>query len=152
MTWNQRKHINEHCESVWWQPEWFVEVAAFCHLSSRYFDRSLQRIDRYWRQACLFYMAPGLICEGYWQVNSWRSIFFIVDPTLAVYIANSSLCWNLYVLTVHGISFTNLYQGQRKTLKTGKVKLNLEYYLIKMCVVNYFTTTDIPFLSVIVVL
>ena len=25
-------------------------------------------------------MAPGLICEGYWQVNSRRSIFRIADP------------------------------------------------------------------------
>ena len=27
-------------------------------------------------------MAPGLICGGYWQVNSQRSIFCIVDPKI----------------------------------------------------------------------
>ena len=32
-------------------------------------------------QACFFYLAPGLICEGYWQVNFRRSIFGIADPT-----------------------------------------------------------------------
>ena len=61
----------------------FAEVVAFCHVTSRYFNRFLlQGIDKNWRQACLFYFALGLICEGYWQVNSQRSIFRIEDPTL----------------------------------------------------------------------
>ena len=56
-------------------------VVAFCHVTCRYFDRFLlQGVDKKWRQACLFYLAPGLICEGYWQVNSRRSIFRIADP------------------------------------------------------------------------
>ena len=49
----------------------FAEVVAFCHVTCRYFDRFLlQGVDRNWCQACFFYLAPGLICEGYWQVNS----------------------------------------------------------------------------------
>ena len=60
----------------------FAEVVAFCHVTCRYFDRFLlQGVDRNWRQACLFYLAPGLMCEGYWQVNSRRSIFRIADPS-----------------------------------------------------------------------
>ena len=60
----------------------FAEVAAFCHVICRYFDRFLlQGVNRNWRQACFFYLAPGLICEGYWQVNSRRSIFLIADPS-----------------------------------------------------------------------
>ena len=59
----------------------FTEVVAFCHVTCRYFDRFLLHgVDRNWRQACFFYLAPGLICEGYWQVNSRRSIFRIADP------------------------------------------------------------------------
>ena len=58
----------------------FTEVVAFCHVTCRYFDRFLLQVDRNWRQACIFYLAPGLICEGYWQVNSRRSIFHIADP------------------------------------------------------------------------
>ena len=50
-------------------------------MTCRYFDRFLlQGVDRNWRQACFFYLAPGLICEGYWQVYSRRSIFRIADP------------------------------------------------------------------------
>ena len=61
----------------------FAEVVAFCHVTCRYFDRLLlQGVDKNWRQACLFYLAPGLICEVYWQVNSRRSIFRIADPKL----------------------------------------------------------------------
>ena len=60
-----------------------VEVVAFCHMTCRYFDRFLlQGVDKNWRQACFFYLAPSLICEGYWQVNSRRSIFRIADPTM----------------------------------------------------------------------
>ena len=60
----------------------FTELVAFCHVTCRYFDRFLlQGVDRNWRQACFFYFALGLICEGYWQVNSRRSIFRIADPT-----------------------------------------------------------------------
>ena len=60
----------------------FTEVVAFCHVTCRYFDRFLlQGVDGNWRQACFFYLAPGLICEVYWQVNSRRSIFRIADPT-----------------------------------------------------------------------
>ena len=59
----------------------FIEVVAFYNVTCRYFDRFLlQGVDRNWRQACLFYLAAGLICEGYWQVNSRRSIFRIADP------------------------------------------------------------------------
>ena len=59
----------------------FTEVVAFCHVTCRYFDRFLlQGVDGNWRQACFSYLAPGLICEGYWQVNSRRSIFRIADP------------------------------------------------------------------------
>ena len=62
------------------------EVAAFCHVTCRYFNRFLlQGVDRNWRQACFFYLAPGLICKGYWQVNSQRSIFRIADPTYVLY-------------------------------------------------------------------
>ena len=60
----------------------FTEVVAFCHVACRYFDRFLLQVDRNRRQACFFYLAPGLICEGYWQVNSRRSIFRIAEPTL----------------------------------------------------------------------
>ena len=60
----------------------FTEVVAFRHMTCRYFDRFLlQGVDRNWRQTCFFYLAPGLICEGYWQVYSRRSIFRIADPT-----------------------------------------------------------------------
>ena len=63
----------------------FTEVVAFCHVKCRYFDRFLlQGVDGNWRQACFFYLAPGLICEIYWQVNSRRSIFRIADPTIAI--------------------------------------------------------------------
>ena len=56
----------------------FAEVVAFCHVTCRYFDRFLLQVDRNWRQACFFYLAPGLICEEYWQVNSRRSIFGVL--------------------------------------------------------------------------
>ena len=59
----------------------FAEVAAFCHITCSYFDRFLlQGIDTNWCQACFFYLALGLICEGYWQVNSQKLIFCIADP------------------------------------------------------------------------
>ena len=62
----------------------FAEVVAFCHVTCRYFDRFLlQGVDRNWHQARCFYLALGLICEGYWQVNSRRSIFCIADPSNA---------------------------------------------------------------------
>ena len=61
----------------------FAEVVAFCHVTCRYFDRFLlQGVDKNWRQACFIYLAPGLICEVYWQVNSRRLIFRIADPTI----------------------------------------------------------------------
>ena len=61
----------------------FAEVVAFCHMTCRYFDRFLlQGVDKNLRQACFFYLAPSLICEGYLQVNSRRSTFRIADPTL----------------------------------------------------------------------
>ena len=64
----------------------FAEVVAFCHMTCRYFDRFLlQGVDKNWRQACFFYLAPSLICEGYWQVNSRRSIFRIADPILVAH-------------------------------------------------------------------
>ena len=69
--------VNEYGEK--WNG--FTEVVAFCHLTCRYFDRFLlQGVDRNWCQTCFFYLAPGLICEVYWQVNSRRSIFRIADP------------------------------------------------------------------------
>ena len=58
---------------------------AFCHVTCMQVFRqisTIQEVDRNWRQACLFYLAPGLICEGYWQVNSRRSVFGIADPIL----------------------------------------------------------------------
>ena len=59
----------------------FTEVVAFCHVTCRYFDRSLlQGVDRNWRQACFFYLALGLICEGYWQVLS-QCVGRSKDPT-----------------------------------------------------------------------
>ena len=62
----------------------FTEVVAFCQVKCRYFDRFLlQGVDRNWCQAYFLYLAPGLTCEGYWQVNSQRSIFCIADPTIA---------------------------------------------------------------------
>ena len=72
----------------------FTKVVAFCHVTCRYFDRFLlQGVDRNWRQTCLFYLAPGLICEGYWQVNSRRSIFRIADPNFGqqTYIAKNGM-------------------------------------------------------------
>ena len=61
------------------------EVAAFCQVTCSYFDRFLlQGVDRNRYQACRFYLALGLICGRYWQVNSCRSIFPIADPTLNV--------------------------------------------------------------------
>ena len=54
----------------------FAEVAAFCHMTCRYFNKFLLwGVDRNWCQACFFYLVPGLICEGYWQVNSRRRFF-----------------------------------------------------------------------------
>ena len=71
--------VNEYGE----KQNGFTEVVEFCHLTCRYFDGFLlQGVGRNWRQASFFYLAPNLICEGYWLVNSWRSIFHIVDPTL----------------------------------------------------------------------
>ena len=69
--------VNEYGE----KQNGFAEVVAFCHMTCRYFDRFLlQGVDKNWRQACFFYLAPSLICEGYWQINSRRSIFRIADP------------------------------------------------------------------------
>ena len=68
----------------------FIKVVAFCHVTCRYFDRFLlQGVVRNRRQACFFYLAPNLICEGYWQVDSRRSIFRIADPTLGTLVPNS---------------------------------------------------------------
>ena len=59
----------------------FTGVVAFCHVTCRYFARFLlQGVDRNWHQACFFCLALGLICEGYRQVYSQRSIFRIADP------------------------------------------------------------------------
>ena len=68
----------------------FAEVVAFYHVTCRYFDRFLlQGVDKNWRQACFFYLAPGLISEVYWQVKSRRSIFRIANPTYGI-------CGDLY--------------------------------------------------------
>ena len=49
----------------------FAENVVFCHVTCKYLDRFLlQGTDRNQRQACLFYLAPDLICERYCQVNS----------------------------------------------------------------------------------
>ena len=108
MTQNQRKLINEHCESVWWEYEWFCRSCSVLpHLTWRYFDRFLlQGVDRNQHQACFFYLALGLICEGYWQVNSWRTIFHIANPTLG------------YKINIKVIKCTNL------TLKTTLSLMN----------------------------
>ena len=83
MTWNQRKLINEHWKSVWWERNGFAEVAGFCLMACRYFNIFLpQGVDKNQCQARFLYLAPGLTCEGYWQVNFWRSIFCIVDPNV----------------------------------------------------------------------
>ena len=67
----------------------FAEFAAFCQATWRYFDRFLlQEVNGNSCQACFFYLALGLICEGYWQVNSQRSIFHIADPILGTNISN----------------------------------------------------------------
>ena len=69
--------VNEYVE----KRNGFAEVVAFGHVTCRYFDRFLlQGVDKNWRQACLFYLAPGLISEVYWQVNSRKLIFRIADP------------------------------------------------------------------------
>ena len=90
----------------------FTEVVAFCHVTCRYFDRFLLQVDRNWRQACLFYLAPGLICEVYWQVNSRRSIFRIADPNYIRYHSGSqhNVC-AVYVAihAVNGVTTTVLY-------------------------------------------
>ena len=60
----------------------FAEVVAFCRMTCRYFDRFLlQGVDKNWHQACFFYLAPRLISELYWQINSRKSIFRIADPS-----------------------------------------------------------------------
>ena len=60
----------------------FAEVAVLCHVTCKYFERFLlQGVYRNWCQACFFYLAPGLICERYWQVNSRKLIVLIADPT-----------------------------------------------------------------------
>ena len=80
----------------------FAEVAAFCHMTYRYFDRFLlQGVNRNWRQACFFYLALGLICEGYWQVNSLRSIFCNVDPTILIVSIETMVGLGLHVLSNH---------------------------------------------------
>ena len=77
--------VNEYGE----KQNGFAEVVSFCHVMCRYFDRFLlQGVYKNWRQACLFYLAPGLICEGYWQVNSRRAIFAL--RTLAMTCINVS--------------------------------------------------------------
>ena len=54
----------------------FADVAAFYHMTCRYLDRfQLQGVDRNQRQACFPIWHPYLICEGYWKVNSRRTIF-----------------------------------------------------------------------------
>ena len=71
----------------------FTEVVPFCHVMCRYYDRFLlQGVDRNRPQACFFYLAPGLICNGYWQVNSRRSIFRIADPSCGIANINICLC------------------------------------------------------------
>ena len=67
MTRNQRKLIDKCFESVWWEWNGFAGVVVFYHVTCRYFDKfQLQGVDRNWCQACIFYLAPGLICEEYW--------------------------------------------------------------------------------------
>ena len=81
----------------------FTEVVAFCHVTCRYFDRFLlQGVDRNWRQACIFYLAPGLICEVYWQVNSRRSIFRIADPIFIGLLTHKSQILMLYMQRIDG--------------------------------------------------
>ena len=67
-------NVVNQCGEKW---NGFAKVAAICHVICRYFDRFLlQGVDRNHPQACLFYLAQGLIiCEGYQQVNSISSIF-----------------------------------------------------------------------------
>ena len=85
--------VNEYGE----KQNGFAEVVAFCHVMCRYFDRFLLQVDKNWRQACFFYLAPGLICEGYWQVNSRRSIFRIADPSSGIYFIQSAALPSVYL-------------------------------------------------------
>ena len=80
----------------------FTEVVAFCHMTCRYFDRFLlQGVDRNWRQAGFFYLAPGLICKGYWQVYSRRSIFRIADPILYYSTEPQSQAYYTFILLIY---------------------------------------------------
>ena len=55
------------------------------HMTCKYFDRFLlQGVDRDQHLACFFYLALGLIFQGYWQVNSQRSIFLIAWRMLII--------------------------------------------------------------------
>ena len=85
MTRNQRKLTDERVNEYREKRNGFAEVVAFFHVTCRYFNRFLlQGVDKNWHQACFFYLALNLIYEGYWQVNSRRSIFHIADPILVV--------------------------------------------------------------------
>ena len=72
------KVVNQYSE----KRNGFAEVAAFCHvttgISTDFYYKELIEIGT----KSAFYLAPSLICEGYWQVNSQRSIFRIADPTV----------------------------------------------------------------------
>ena len=100
----------------------FTEVVAFCHVTCRYFDRFLlQGVDRNWRQACFFYLAPGLICEVYWQVNSRRSIFRIADPIiLSIFFCNGLLCLPRFLL-----NYTATITGRAEAIMLIKLSIIL---------------------------
>ena len=69
----------------------FAEVVSFCHVTYRYFHRFLlQGVDKNWCQACLFYLAPGLICEGYWQVSSRKVDFSHCGPYLLLLLSRTA--------------------------------------------------------------
>ena len=61
----------------------FAEVATFCQvtlgISTDFYYKKLIEIGA--KPAFSIHLAPGLICEGYWQVNSQRLIFRIAEPT-----------------------------------------------------------------------
>ena len=56
--------VNQYAEK--WNG--LAEVAAFCHMICRYFNRFYYKeLIENWHQACFSTdSAPGLICDGYW--------------------------------------------------------------------------------------
>ena len=62
----------------------FAEVLAFCHMTCMYFERFLLQVDRNWGQTCLFYLAPGLICEDIGKLIHEGRFFALGTLTLGL--------------------------------------------------------------------